>query len=296
MPKIVIIGESGQLARSLKNLRWPAGSDLAFVGRQRLLTGFLDVAARSAIEDFRPDLVLNAAAYTGVDRAESEHDAASDLNARLPLGLAEACGALDIPLVHISTDYVFDGDKGRPYLEADSPNPLSVYGATKLEGDRNVERAGLRRWAILRTSWVISEIGETFPVRVLRRARAGEALRVVDDQWGCPTASSDLARAMQSVGLKLLAGDPAASGLFNFCGASEMSWHGLADKLLAAAAAEGLKRPPLRAIASSEFKAPARRPAYSVLSCERIGQTYGISGPEIEADIDRLVRAVLAGL
>jgi dTDP-4-dehydrorhamnose reductase len=238
--------------------------------------------------------VLNTAAYTAVDRAESEPEAASALNVALPRALAEACGALDIPLVHVSTDYVFDGEKRSPYLETDAPNPLSVYGATKLEGDRAIERAAPRRWAILRTSWVVSDIGETFPVKLLRRAKAGEPLRVVDDQWGCPTAASDLARAMQSVGLKLLDDEPAAVGLFNFRGATEMSWHGFAERLLGAAEEADLARPSLQAIKSADLNTPARRPAYSVLSCARIRQTLGIGGAKIEDEIERMVRHILA--
>jgi dTDP-4-dehydrorhamnose reductase len=292
VPKVLIIGERGQLAQSLKGLSWPAGFDLDFLGR-RTLTDF--PGAGAAIKELKPALVLNAAAYTGVDQAEREPAAARLLNADLPAALASACGSLDIPLVHISTDYVFDGEKRWPYLETDAPNPLSVYGATKLAGDRNLEQAELRRWAILRASWVVSEIGDTFPVKLLRRARAGEALRVVDDQWGCPTAAGELARAMQSVGLRLLDGDGAASGLFNLCGTSEMSWHGFAEKLLAVAERSGLKPPPLTAIASADLTAPARRPAYSVLSCARIRDSFGISGTPIEADIERMVRVILAG-
>jgi len=195
----------------------------------------------------------------------------------------------------VSTDYVFDGEKRSPYLEGDPPNPLSVYGATKLEGDRAVEQAAPRRWAILRTSWVVSATGETFPVKLLRRAQAGAPLRVVDDQRGCPTAASDLARAMQAVGLRLLDGEPAAIGLFNFRGAGEMSWHGFAERLLDAAEEAGLARPPLQAIKSAELNAPARRPAYSVLSCGHIRQALGIAGVRIEDEIERLVRQVLKG-
>jgi dTDP-4-dehydrorhamnose reductase len=292
--KVVVIGESGQLAQSLRDLPWPAGCELESIGRRRLPAEFSRTGFQVALEELGPDLVFNAAAYTNVDRAESEPQAASALNADLPLALASACGALDVPLVHVSTDYVFDGEKRSPYLETDAPNPLSVYGHTKLAGDRNIAQAGLSRWAILRASWVVSEIGETFPVKLLRRARAGEALRVVEDQWGCPTAASDLARAMQSVGLRLLDNDNAVSGLLNFRGALEMSWHGFADKLLNAAEAAGLKRVPLQAIASAELNAPARRPAYSVLSCARINQAYGLSGTAIEGDIDRMVRRILS--
>lgn len=289
-----MIGESGQLARSLGGLRWPAGTDLAFAGRKHLPDGAPAAGIRALLDDRRPALVFNAAAYTAVDRAESELRAAAALNADLPRALAKACGALDIPLVHVSTDYVFDGEKRVPYLETDRPNPLGVYGVSKLEGDVAIEHAGLRRWAILRASWVVSAIGETFPMKLLRRAKAGEPLRVVDDQWGCPTAASDLARALQTVALRLLDGDAAAGGLFNFCGAAQMSWHGFAARLLDAAEAAGLARPPLLAIKSADLNAPAKRPAYSVLSCARIDHALGIAGAAIEDEIERMVRQILA--
>lgn len=295
MPTILVIGESGQLAQSLRALRWPAGCDPAFAGRQRLPADVI-VGVRGAIEDRRPGLVINAAAYTAVDRAESESAAAAILNAELPRALAEICGKRDIPLVHVSTDYVFDGEKRAPYLETDPPNPLSVYGASKLAGDRAIEQAQPRRWAILRASWVVSAIGETFPVKLLRRARAGEPLRVVEDQWGCPTAASDLARALQTVALRLLDGDAAAAGLFNFCGAAQMSWHGFAERLLDAAAAAGLRRPSLQAIKSAELNAPARRPAYSVLSCARIERDCGLAPAPIDSEIEPMVRSILARL
>lgn len=295
MPTILVIGESGQLAQSLRALRWPAGCDLAFAGRRRLPADVI-LGVRGAIEDRRPDLVLNAAAYTAVDRAESEPAAAATLNAELPRALAQICRERDIPLVHVSTDYVFDGEKRAPYLETDPPNPLGVYGASKLAGDRAIEQAQPRRWAVLRASWVVSAIGETFPVRLLRRAKAGEPLRVVDDQWGCPTAASDLARALQTVALRLLDGDAAAGGLFNFCGAAQMSWHGFAERLLDAAAAAGLRRPSLQAIKSADLNAPARRPAYSVLSCARIERDCGLSPAPIDAEIEPMVRSILARL
>jgi dTDP-4-dehydrorhamnose reductase len=290
--KILVIGETGQLARSLHSLRWPAGLDLAFIGRRHLPDGTPAAGIRGVLEAEKPALVLNTAAYTAVDRAESEPKAASALNAALPHALAAACDVLDMPLLHVSTDYVFDGEKRSPYLETDAPNPLSVYGATKLEGDRAIERVVPHRWAILRTSWLVSEVGETFPVKLLRRAKAGEPLRVVDDQWGCPTEASDLADAMQAVGLRLLDGDGAATGLFNLRGASEMSWHGFADKLLSAAEKAGLKRTPLQAIKSAELNAPAKRPGYSVLACERIAQRLGVAGRDL--DIDRMVRLILS--
>jgi len=290
--KIIIIGESGQLAQSLKRLAWPAGFELDFVGRRKL-ANVADAGARAAVATLKPDLILNAAAYTGVDRAESEPDAARLLNADLPAALASACGDR-IPLVHVSTDYVFDGEKRTPYVETDTANPLNVYGATKLAGDRAIESAGLPRWAILRTSWLVSELGETFPAKVLRRVQAGEALRVVDDQQGCPTAAASLALAMQQMGLRLLDGDKATCGLFNFCGTAAMSWHAFAAKLVDAAETAGLKRVPLQAVKSADLIAAARRPAYSILSCALIRDRCGITHPDADSEIERMVRAILA--
>lgn len=293
MPTIVIIGERGQLAQSLGRLEWPRGYSLAFVGRGRVPAAD-PAAVAEAVAARKPDLILNAAAFTGVDRAESERSAAAALNAELPRRLAQVAKHLSIPLIHVSTDYVFDGEKRAPYLETDAANPLSVYGATKLDGDRAVTEAQLERWAILRASWVVSEIGETFPVKILRRARQGEPLRVVDDQLGCPTMAVDLARAMQTIGLRLLAGDSAAIGLFNFSGATQMTWHGLAERLLAAAEQAGVPRVPLHATSSAALAAPARRPAYSILSCAHIRRQCDIAQPEIDIQLARVVNAILA--
>lgn len=295
MSRILIIGESGQLAQSLRRLQWPQGLDPAFHGRRSLGDRFAPDRVPDLIRTEAPVLVLNAAAYTAVDRAESEPHAAQALNAGLPRALAEACRAHDVPLIHVSTDYVFDGQKRSPYLESDAPNPLNVYGKTKLAGDLAIEQAAPRRWAILRASWVVSEIGDTFPVKLLRRARAGETLRVVDDQWGCPTAALDLARAVRDVAIQLLDDGRAACGLFNFCGAAEMSWHGFAQRVLTAAQGFGMKPPRLQTITTSELQAPARRPAYSVLSCAAIEQTFGLPPATIDDELDRMVRSILAG-
>lgn len=294
MPRILVIGESGQLAQSLRGSRWPAGCDLTFAGRRQLPAGAPASGLRALLDASKPALVLNAAAYTAVDRAEREPQAAAALNADLPRALAEACNTRDLPLVHVSTDYVFDGEKCAPYLETDAPNPLGVYGATKLEGDAAIERSGLRRWAILRASWVVSEIGETFPVKLLRRARTGADLRVVDDQTGCPTSAHALARAMQNIGLRLLDRDDASRGLFNYCGLEAMSWFDFAERILANAARHGLRAPPLHRIASAQLAAPARRPANSALSCAKIVAQCGIEPESCGPAIERMVPAILA--
>ena len=300
MPSILILGETGQLARTLCAIAWPAGFHLACLGHAALgAAADAGPAAAAAIRDRRPHLVLNAAAYTAVDRAESEPLLAHALNADLPLAIAGACGALRVPLVHVSTDYVFDGLKPTAYVETDPTSPLNVYGASKLAGDRNIEAAMLaagepRRWSILRSSWIFSEIGDTFPAKLLRRARAGETLRVVDDQVGCPTPVGALAGALQAIGLRLLDGDAAAAGLFNFCGAEAMSWHGFARRLLDAAQQAGLAAPPLQAVSSDQFPTAAKRPRRSVLDCAKIAQQCGLAPAAIDGELDRIVRAVLA--
>lgn len=295
MPKVVVIGESGQLAQSLRALPWPSGFELSFHGRKSLKEVFQPDLLRDLLRSDGAHLVLNAAAYTAVDRAESDPQAASALNARLPQALATACGSLDVPLVHISTDYVFDGLKLAPYVETDAPNPLSVYGATKLAGERAIELEGLhRRWAILRVSWLFSEIGDTFPAKLLRRARAGEQLRVVDDQIGCPTSARVAASAMQKIGFRLLDGDQAAQGLLHYCGDEALSWHGFASRIMAAAGELGLCSAPLHRIGSAELAAPARRPEYSVLSCRRIAARCGIEPASCQPEIERVTRLILA--
>jgi dTDP-4-dehydrorhamnose reductase len=295
VPKVLILGESGQLARALRDLAWPSGFTVTMIGRRQLGTAdHAADAATAAIKDKRPDLVLNAAAYTAVDKAESEPAQARALNADLPLAVARACSHLHVPLVHVSTDYVFDGTKTGAYVEQDVPNPLSVYGASKLAGDRNIQRTEGAPGTILRTSWVFSEADGSFPAKLLNRARKGEALRVVDDQVGCPTPAAALAQAMQLVGLRLLDRDPAAQGLFNYCGAQAMSWHGFAARLVDAAVAAGLKRPVLQAITSDQFPAAATRPRNSVLDCDKFIREFSMVPAEIDAEIERVVGAILA--
>lgn len=295
MTRVLILGEAGQLARALCDLSWPAGHEVAARGRRQLGPAEQAAgAAAAAIRTLRPHLVLNAAAYTAVDRAEAEPQSARALNADLPLAIAGACAELDVPLVHVSTDYVFDGAKPGAYLETDAANPLNVYGATKLAGDRNIERAAPASWSILRSSWIFSAAVDAFPGKLLARARAGESLRVVDDQRGCPTPARALAGAMQTVGLRLLDGDAAARGLFNFCGARAMSWHGFAAMLVDAAVAAGMKRPDLHAISSHQFPTAARRPRNSALDCGKIADRCGLALPDIKEDIERVTRAILA--
>ena len=289
--KILLFGRNGQVGWELQRALAPLG-ELHALGSDAVDFAEPESLAAS-VRAFGPDVVVNAAAHTAVDRAEAEPERALRINAEAPAVLAREAAAAGAWLVHYSTDYVFDGSGSAPWTEQDRPAPLSVYGRSKLEGEELVRASGCRH-LIFRTSWVYSARGVNFARTMLRLAREREALRVVDDQWGCPTAASDLAKAIQVIGLRLLDGDRRAGGLFNFSGASEMSWHGFTEKLLAAAASLGLKPPALQTMSTAELKAPARRPAYSVLSCARIEQACGLSGAPIEHDVERMVRRILA--
>ncbi len=291
MATIVVFGETGQVARGLANLG--RGSlDLRFFGRSRIdPRRSQDVS--TIIETERPDLVLNAAAYTQVDLAEKESELAFALNAELPRQMAIACSRKRVAFVHISTDYVFDGTKVGAYLESDATNPLGVYGASKLAGDKAIMEAAVSPFAILRTSWAFSHIGETFPRKILRRARAQASLSVVDDQRGCPTPADDLAGAMIEMGRRLMDGDQSAQGLFNYCGDTAMSWFDFACRLVESAQAHGLGACPIVPMASSALQLPAKRPANSVLDCELLRVRCGIAPAQVAPAIARTVAELM---
>lgn len=271
MRRILIIGRSGQLARALGAADWPAGIELVRQGREAIdLARPASVAA--AVVAARPDLVINAAAYTAVDKAESEPDLAFTVNRDGPAALAEACHQLGAPLIHVSTDYVFDGAKAGPYVEEDPVGPVSVYGASKEAGESAV-RARLPAHVILRTAWVYAPEGQNFVRTMLRLGRERPELRVVDDQHGCPTAAAELARGVQAAALKLLAGGR-DHGTFHFCGAGATTWFCFAQAIFELA---GEPRPRLTAIPTSAYPTPAHRPANSVLDSSKFARLYGVT-------------------
>jgi dTDP-4-dehydrorhamnose reductase len=264
---ILVFGESGQVARDLRLLA--AGSaepPFVFAGRERCDLLRADPCELIAFE--RPRAVVNAAAYTAVDRAESEPEAAYRLNRDAPAAMAQACAALDVPFVHMSTDYVFDGRKDAPYEEDDHKGPLSVYGASKLAGEEAVAAVG-GRWTILRTAWVVSPFGANFVKTMLRLGRDRQELGVVDDQRGRPTLSADIA----AMALKI-AKDPGTAaqlhGVFHLAGAGDASWADVADHVFAAMAPLWGQRPRIRRIATSEYPTPANRPSNSRLATGKL--------------------------
>lgn len=261
---ILVLGSSGQLARHLRELLPSAD----FWGRERLDLG-QPGKVRSAIELHCPSVIVNAAAYTAVDKAESERDAAWAVNAESPALIARAAAALEVPLIHISTDYVFDGTKEGEYEVGDACNPLSVYGASKLAGELAV-RALCPKAFVLRTSWVFSEFGTNFVKTMLRLAGEREELRVVADQVGRPTYAGDLARLVARI-VKDGASAPLPFGTYHAAGGEATSWHGFAEAIVAA----GVRRKRLTraarvtAIGTADYPTPARRPRNSVLAPSR---------------------------
>ncbi|MBB5517218.1 dTDP-4-dehydrorhamnose reductase [Amphiplicatus metriothermophilus] len=279
--RVLLFGANGQVGTEIRRR---AGGDVAIVALDRARCDLSQAgAAARAIEREACDAVVNAAAYTAVDRAESEPDLAGRINAEAPREMAEAAAAKRVPLIHLSTDYVFDGTASRPYREDDPVAPLGVYGATKLKGEEAVA-AGGGAYAILRLSWVFSAHGSNFVKTMLRLARERPALRVVADQRGKPTPAADAAEAALLVARALLA-DPARSGLYHFAGDAPASWADFAEAIMAEA---GLAVPVER-IATADFPTPARRPAWSVLDTAKFERVFARPAPSWRAGLESVV-------
>jgi dTDP-4-dehydrorhamnose reductase len=236
---------------------------------------------RETVQAVAPAVIVNAAAYTAVDKAESEIELAMAINGTAPGVLAEEAKRLGSVLVHYSTDYVFDGTKQGLYVESDAPHPMNVYGRSKLAGDEAIQRVG-GDYLILRTSWVYGARGNNFLLTMLRLAKEKTELRIVDDQIGSPTTSECIAQATADILAQVLApaggGFEGRSGIYNLTCAGETSWFGFAKEFLSAQV--GSATPKLIPIPTSEFPRPAKRPANSRLSCRRVEETFGVVMPD----------------
>lgn len=281
--RILLLGANGQVGHELRRALGPLG-DLVCTTRSGRLDGGEacepadfdhPVALGALVGRIAPDVVVNAAAYTAVDRAESEPEAAFRVNAEAPATLAAACAARDALLVHYSTDYVFDGRAGRPYREDDPVAPLNVYGRSKLAGEEAVRASGARHM-IFRTAWVYSGRGHNFMRTMLRLAGEREELRIVADQTGAPTAAHLIAAAT----VHALRG-PRRSGLWHLAASGATTWHGFARAILAHAQSRGLvdRVPVLLPIASRDYPAAARRPRSSLLDTGRLHRDFGVELP-----------------
>lgn len=287
---ILVIGGTGQVAQALERLA--AGRELRRAGRPECDFDRPD-GVLPLLQGVAPSLVINAAAYTAVDKAESDSDAAWRANRDGPALLAQYCAAAGVPLIHISTDYVFDGAKGAPYVETDATSPTGVYGASKLAGEQAVLASGARA-IILRTSWVYAATGKNFVLTMINAARKTNALRVVADQRGCPTAADDLAAGILAIAdiLARKGWNDSFGGVYHAAGAGETTWHGLATAVFDAAAPHGLSRPTVTPIATADWPTPARRPADSRLDCTKLAQCFGVRLPQWQESVARTVDAI----
>ena len=297
MSRILVTGRNGQVGFELSRSLAGRGQVIA-VGRDEMDLSDPD-AIRRAVSEAKPDLIVNAAAYTAVDRAESEPELALAINGVAPGILAEEAKRAGAVLIHYSTDYVFDGSTAAPYTEEDEPRPINVYGRTKLAGERAIQAADVPH-LILRTSWVYGARGQNFLLTILRLAKEREELSIVDDQIGAPTWSRAIAAATGGVLAHLGYGQPAfrdacagKGGIYNLTAAGQTSWHGFAAAILAQAAsvqsgqsAFALDRVPvLKPISTEQYPTPARRPRNSVLSNAKLQRAFGVVMPDWKASL-----------
>jgi dTDP-4-dehydrorhamnose reductase len=292
--RLIIIGSNGQLGWELCKQAKDRG--LAFIPLD--LPEF-DITDKSAVFDTvtrsNADIVINAAAYTAVDKAESEPELAFAVNRDGPSYLSSVCAKAHIPLIHVSTDYVFDGCKKGPYLETDPVVPIGVYGKSKAEGEAEV-RHNLNEHIIIRTSWLCGVHGNNFVKTMLRLGREREELRVVDDQHGCPTFAADLAEAILTIASLIDKGKNISWGTYHYCGAGSTTWYGFASKIFELAKGyDTLKLKKLIPITTSEYPTPAKRPANSVLDCSLLEQEFNICPSRWEESLANMLNSYFHG-
>ena len=282
--RLLVFGKTGQVARALATACADAGIEARFLGRDE--ADLTDTAACArAIAETKADAVLNAAAYTAVDAAETDRETANLVNADAPGAMARAAAEIGVPFLHVSTDYVFDGSGSRAFREADPVAPLGYYGQSKLDGERAVRKAGGQA-VILRTAWVYDGEANNFVTAMLRLGASRDVLNVVDDQRGSPTPARAVADALIHVARAFEAGK-GVPGLFHFAGAPAVARNDFAAAILA-----GTSNPPrIDPVSSDAFPTPAERPANSVLDCTRISEIYGLAQPDWRPDVAAIAAA-----
>jgi dTDP-4-dehydrorhamnose reductase len=295
--KILLFGKNGQLGWELQRALAPLGQVVAL--DQEDPGGDLrdPSAVTRTIREVRPEVIVNAAAYTAVDKAESDRDAAYLINSVAPGLLAEEGRNLgnDVLLVHYSTDYVFDGSGVTPWREESPTGPLNVYGASKLAGEQAVRASGCRH-LILRTSWLYASRGQNFAQTMLRLAQEKDLLTVIDDQWGAPTGA-DLLADVSAHAIRTTHTDPARTGTYHVVAAGETSWHGYAQRVIAAARDAGLpvrvRAENVRPVPSSTYVTPAKRPLNSRLDTARLQAAFGLRMPDWRHGVDRMLTEII---
>ncbi len=271
--KVLMFGQTGQVAREICNL---AGEELAVTALGRKDADLRDPdRCADLILRTDADVVLNAAAFTAVDKAESDVDTAMCVNAVAPEAMARACRTRGLPFLHISSDYVFGHSHMKRIRETDEGSPLNIYGQSKLIGDKAIEVAG-GKFVVLRTSWLYSTYGSNFVKTMLKLGRERSRLTVVNDQFGGPTSAKDVAETLVTIARRFL-GNTAVSGTYHFCGSPAVSWYRFAQEIFSQAGL--VNAPKVVPITSAEWPAPAERPMHAILQCQKIADVYGIEQP-----------------
>ncbi len=292
--RIAVTGTAGQVVQSLTDVGPRLGAEVIPVGRPHLdllQPGTILPALRAAA----PDVIVSAAAYTAVDKAETDRESAFAINATGAGAVAQAAAVLNVPILHLSTDYVYDGAKSSPYVETDPTGPISVYGNSKLEGEQLVA-AATPNHVILRTAWVYSPFGNNFVKTMLRLAESRETLNVVADQHGCPTSALDIAEAIISIAHQLLGSDAAElRGVFHLSGQGEAVWADFAQEIFAGLKARGGKSVLVQRIPTIDYPTPAHRPANSRLSGKKLQQAYGILMPDWHISLNKVLNRLISG-
>ena len=273
--KILVLGSKGQLGQCLNDQLAITEHDVVYTSRGQIDIAEFEVT-KTQILKISPDIVINATAYTAVDKAEEEHQAADRINHLAVANIASICNQLDCWLIHVSTDYVFDGNSEVPYKEDNPTNPQGVYGDSKLKGEAAIEASGCK-YLIIRTAWVYSEYGNNFLKTMLRLGADRDELSIVGDQIGCPTYAQDIAKSIVSI-LSCLDLKDSSSGIYHYCGDEPCSWYDFARAIFLEAEVQGLKTPSyVKSITTADYPTPAIRPAYSVLDCTKIESDFDVT-------------------
>ena len=285
--KVLVLGCKGQLGRCLNDQLINTNYEVTYTSRDQI-----DIAdfeeAQIKITHIAPDMIINASAYTAVDKAESDKVNADLINHLAVDNLAVICFELGCWLIHISTDYVFDGNSKVPYLESDKTNPQGIYGHTKLDGELAIQSSGCK-YLIIRTAWVFSEYGDNFLKTMLRLGTIRDELSIVGDQIGCPTYAQDIAKAIITM-MTQLNEESSTSGTFHYCGDQICSWYEFAQVIFKEARISGLQTPSLiHSIQTSDYPTAAERPVYSALDCDKIRNTFGIKTSDWKLGIKNVV-------
>lgn len=294
--KILVTGKNGQVGHELQRSLAPLGEVVAVDIEDCDLTDTSAIV--SLVEKVKPDLIVNPAAYTAVDKAEAESEIAYAINATAPKVLAAQANLLHIPIIHYSTDYIFDGTKDGVYVEDDPANPKSIYGKTKWQGEKNV-RAMCSQHVILRTSWVFGAHGGNFLKTILKLAQERDELKIIADQFGAPTSARLLADSTAEIAKQVLSGDAIQkAGTYHLVASGETTWHGYAQKVVALANELGVKTKvqakDIQPIPTEVYPLPAPRPKNSRLSIDKIKAAFGIEIPDWSFDVEQVLKQVIA--